>query len=718
MPADIFARRRKSFVLWLPAVTQPAPHLVVGTFLFGNPPAIENVKRLPLTETKPGLWEIEARRCGLDEGKVYHYWFEVTDSAAGGRGGRLWCTDPFAHTVDWRLLAPEQDGLADEDRDPAGVVLYAGGELRVTDPGGETPDLETEPEPSQLGLVPNNALVIYELPTRWARTCGKRIVGAGTFDDVRALVSRGSRAANFAGMRVLDEHNAHLRNLGANALELLPIADSWQDSEWGYGTSNYFAPDNDLGKPKGHSWATANCALADLVRACHKHRIRFFLDVVMGFTQRGPYQNINDPLLHVPQAQDYATADDDQRSSRPGELRQDWGGRLWRYAGVIQRIYDPISGEVTDVVPARQYMKAFIERWIHDFHIDGVRVDSIETVANWDFVAEFTAHARAAWRERWTRSDRPSAPSGKPRAAARAIAPSSAADARFLTVGEELSQPMDLLNPARKRLDGLWNEKFKHRLRSVLVGRQHVEDASFADTVRKLIDCRLLGFADVTEAVNYITSHDTEGYGNERLYDYLHNNWVAEKEPRIKLAFACLLTAVGIPMILAGEEFGDKSDLATIHPYKQLDTVNFERLQTALDQQAGRARPKPGESDQRWRARVFEHVARLCRLRASHPGLQGNETTFLHADFSEDKRVVVWIRGAPSTAEIVVVVANFSDYASPAVTGAAALYEIPGWPCETHGRQWHEVTQDRPVAAEWAGREPIYPWEAKVYILK
>lgn len=35
---------------------------------------------------------------------------------------------------------------------------------------------------------------------------------------------------------------------------------------------------------------------------------------------------------------------------------------------------------------------------------------------------------------------------------------------------------------------------------------------------------------------------------------------VSEKEQRAKLAFVCLLTAVGIPMILAGEEFVDQME--------------------------------------------------------------------------------------------------------------------------------------------------------------
>jgi hypothetical protein len=33
------------------------------------------------------------------------------------------------------------------------------------------------------------------------------------------------------------------------------------------------------------------------------------------------------------------------------------------------------------------------------------------------------------------------------------------------------------------------------------------------------------------------------------------------------------------------------------------------------------------------------------------------------------------------------------------------------------GRRWREVTQERDVPGEWAGREPLFPWEAKVYEL-
>jgi 1,4-alpha-glucan branching enzyme len=259
-------------------------------------------------------------------------------------------------------------------------------------------------------------------------------------------------------------------------------------------------------------------------------------------------------------------------------------------------------------------------------------------------------------------------------------------------VGEELSVPLALVQ--QKRLDGLWNERFKQILRQVILGKNASGEPSFEWSVRKLIDCSLLGFGDGSEAVNYITSHDVEGLGNERLYNYLENNGIVEKEKYIKLAFVCLLTAVGIPMIFAGEEFADKHDLSPEEVKdKQVDPVNYERLNDG------------------WRKDIFEYVARLNHWRTTAKALAVNETQFIHADFNEGKRVVVWQRG--SGEELVVVVANFSDYGTPHV----GEYVVPNWPALPPNKQWWEVTQDRAVPKGQAGKEPLFPWEAKVYAL-
>jgi hypothetical protein len=62
---------------------------------------------------------------------------------------------------------------------------------------------------------------------------------------------------------------------------------------------------------------------------------------------------------------------------------------------------------------------------------------------------------------------------------------------------------------------------------------------------------------------------------------------------------------------------------------------------------------------------------------------------------------------------MVVIVANFSDYATP--TEPDAEYVINNWPELPEGMRWQEITQERTVPTEKAGHEPLSPWDAKVY---
>jgi len=667
----LFELKKAAFVLWLPYNVNPEPPtLVIGQFQAGNPPSLANRQVFPLTQ-QADLWSIDAAQCGLTDGQVYHYWFEVSDSSPTRDGSRIACTDPTAFTVDWRLLAPLRPTLQiSDDQDPAAVIKYQNGQLVSCDPGGET--VEPALAIAQAKAAPNNRIVIYELPTSWARTNIQHDpeIGVGSFRDVMALVDETADAANFAGIPALQQGQSHLLALGINALELLPLADSFVDREWGYATSNYFAPDHDLGFPKGNSSPTPNTDLVNLVNLCHDRGIRFIIDVVMAFGTRAALENVNFPDFHI----DAGTHPNDPDANQSGGQgrRTDFGGKLWRYGHFIQS-YDPANGTSGSFCPARQFMKAYLLRWMADFAVDGVRMDSVNNVANWDFVEEFKDLARQTW----------SANGGT--------------DDRFIVVGEELSVPLELVT--QHRLDGLWNEEFKRMLRSALLGQNSEKEPSFEWTVRKLIDCRNLGFKDGTEAVNYLGSHDVEGFRNERLFNFLQNNGIVFTEERIKLAFVCLLTAVGIPMILAGDEFADQHDLSVSHPPKQRDAVNYERL------------------NEPFRRRIFDYVARLVKLRTHYDALAVNDAEFIHVDFNNSKRVLCWRRGQPGSDSQVVVVANFSDFVTANAFDGKAEYRVPNWPATPQGKKWREITQERDVPSDWVAREPIFPWEAKVYAL-
>jgi 1,4-alpha-glucan branching enzyme len=695
LPSDLLERRQTHFTLWRPQLGGEAPVLVIGRFVAGNPNVLAEGTEIPLLAAAeaPGLWMIAAADTGLADG-IYHYWFRVENTNPGRPAVSILCADPLATAVDWRLLSPPLPaGFHDDtDRQPASVIRLGNGGLSAVDPGGESASFLGDPGPDTLPA--NNHLVIYELPTAWTRAqgAGASERAVGTFQDVLALVDQAASGANFEGLEVLRLGRSYLSELGVNALELLPAADSFFKRTWGYDTSHFLAPDWELGFPDGQLASTANRDLAALVQACHRQGIRFFIDAVMAFGRNEAYQWIDfDDFCIADPGSD--PADPDALTSRRGDgslgLRDGFGSTLFRYTHPTpQAFYDPTSGGAASDPPARALMYTYITRWMRDFRVDGVRLDSVENVANWDFVGAFKDRARDLWKQRWQAAGLGDA----------------GADERFLVVGEELSHPPGLL--AQGRLDALWNDGFRARVRAAILG-QNNDGENFEFTVRNAIDCRNLGFGDLAQAVNYLTSHDVEGFRKERLWTMLQKSGFSglDLEKRVQLGFVCLLTSNGIPMLLAGEEFADQNDLfdasgnVTDPGGKEVDPVDFSRLEDPL------------------RHGIFDYVARLIHLRTSHPALGVNDTDFLHVDFNDNKRVFVWRRGMAGE-DPVIVVANFSDYQTPnALVDANAEYVVPNWPPAPVGRHWREVTEQRDVPDAQAGREPIFSWEAKVYML-
>jgi pullulanase len=172
LAADLLDRKRTQFVLWHPKPGATAgPVLVIGRFQAGNPPTLANEQRFALAPVAglPDLFAINAANCNLNDGAVYHYWFEAEDSdSRRNPPQRLLCSDPMAWTVDWRLRAPRTPApFTPNDRQPAAVAKFSSGQLLPSDPAGEESDLTGDPSPNSLPA--NNRLVIYEMPTAWAR---------------------------------------------------------------------------------------------------------------------------------------------------------------------------------------------------------------------------------------------------------------------------------------------------------------------------------------------------------------------------------------------------------------------------------------------------------------------------------------------------------------------------------------------------------------------
>lgn len=444
------------------------------------------------------------------------------------------------------------------------------------------------------GSLPNNnALVIYELPLRWMSAAPDdddyRQVALGTFDS--ALFER------------LDD----LASLGINAIEFLPIQDSPDTLNWGYGSRFFFAPDLDMGSPVD---------LKFFIKQCHRRGIRVILDVVMNHsTAKCPLLALADDWFYLPPG-----------STEEGD-RPDWGGRTFRYVRPTSDGHHP----------AREFHYRMAEFWVREYHIDGLRIDEFKGINNWEFVQTFRDRAWAEHQRLFP---------GRP----------------FLVIAEdswrraEVTQDLPSNPNGRQVTDAIWNFAYRDEVRRLLRGGIVTQfgQPSRTDRVRWMVSgsgmwdeyshASKRGFTDLAQAVNYVTSHDVGNEGEQRYLndafsqilrylnlgdgsvanvrdcvDYLESKSDAIRRAhadaldRVRSSFALVMTSVGIPMLLAGEEFGDVHDLEYAnYRLKMSDPVDWRR------------RGRPGHQG------LWDSVRELIRLRTSHPALQRDEVDFFH----------------------------------------------------------------------------------------
>ncbi|MET0027303.1 MAG: alpha-amylase family glycosyl hydrolase [Candidatus Thiodiazotropha sp.] len=480
----------------------------------------------------------------------------------------------------------------------------------------------------------NHQLVIYEMPMRWMESAPEkaRQVGLGTFE------------------KVVFAHLDRLKSLGINAIELLPVQDSPDTLNWGYGTRFFFAPDIDMGLP---------VELKFFVKQCHRRGIRVIFDIVMNHARNCPLAQLDYPRF-------FLSNHDPERANR-GE---DYGANLFRY-------WPDDNGRT----PARDFQRRMAAFLITEYHADGFRIDEFKGINHWEFIQQFRDYTWQVHQQTFP---------GRP----------------FIVIAEDSWRRAVIThdnsaNPnARKVTDSMWNFAFRDELRRSFSG--HLATAwgepSRSERLGWLVTGGQTwddwnrqagpGFHDISQAVNYLTSHDVEKDEEQRIMNYLlaplleaqgyrgsvdDIRWIADHLDsgaddqqrflhalaleRLRSAFCLLLTAVGIPMILAGDEFGDVHDLDHRNwRLKMSDPVDWERLDGSPNNRA-----------------LWDRVADLIKLRTTHPALCRNDTRFLHfhSDFDKNQgaRVFAYCRtrgAALGSGDQVVVIANigFQSYSS------------------------------------------------------
>lgn len=202
-PDDLLRLREQNFVLWNPGAPSEGdpPKLRLGKIVATTsvPPFSEDVNQSLSTDpARPGLWLLEVKNITphLADG-LYHYWFE--------KG--VWFADPLAFAVDYSYCT-EREGFQ-----PPAVIKVKDGKLVACDPDGRVPSSADIPPMEEAPA--NHRLVIYELPTSWAKSGqnGEGIeIDAGTFEDVKALFRTDPVGDRFSSLSVVrDEQILLLR---------------------------------------------------------------------------------------------------------------------------------------------------------------------------------------------------------------------------------------------------------------------------------------------------------------------------------------------------------------------------------------------------------------------------------------------------------------------------------------------------------------------------
>ena len=571
-----------------------------------NPPAWPSIALTP-SATYAGWWEFDIDARALPDG-TYEYEFLLNSNSGSP------VSDPYADAI------TRFGGYR-------GLFHVAGG-IRVAPTFRWDAGVEFG-----TGLAQNNQIVVYEMPLKWmSKATDNPLVDLGTFDEV------------------VFEHLDSLQSLGINCIELLPIQDTSQTLDWGYGTRFYFAPDYDMGSVVDAKF---------FIKSCHERGIRVILDVVMAF------YSPTCPLGLLASA---------WFMSPPGDKgRNGWGQNLFRYD-------TPAYGSY---YAAREFLCQMAEFWVTEYHVDGFRIDDFPDIDNWDFVQEFHDRATAASN---------SAFPGKPFLV---IAENS--NRQFVTTAPDPGNPN-----GQKVVDSIWNFGFQQEIRLAVTGAlttnygqpsrtqrvQHFlsKDGPWNGWTQSFDQ----GYTDMACAVNYATSHDVQGA--PRMMDvilgpvlqsvgYPDGGYLSVKaavdQPqstavsaavatalgRLFGVFALIMTSVGIPMFLAGEEFGDIHDTdPNAVDAKQQNPVQWQRAAYTAN------------------AALMARVGALIQLRTSNPALQRNEIDFFYFHPTFDDNGGPWVfayartHGAPlGSAGQVIVLANLGPQSFNS-------FSFPSWP--------------------------------------
>jgi 1,4-alpha-glucan branching enzyme len=530
---------------------------------------------------------------------------------AGGVTFRVWA--PFAPWVrvagtfnDWSAtandLAPEGNGYWSVDVDDATVgdkyryILGNTNHWRVdpraldvtqSDGDGVVTRSTYGWRVNDFGLPPWNELVIYELHV------------ASFPDDP---VSAGEM------FRAVARDLPYLRELGINAIEMMPAKEFPADESWGYNPAHIFAVESYFGGPD---------ALKELIDQAHAQGIAVILDVV--YNHFGP----SDLEHSVWQFDGWF----EQWFGEMGGIYfyNDWRADTeWGYKN------RPDYGRPE----VREFIRDNAMMWLEEYRFDGLRFDMtcfIRNVYGRDGVPPEDPTNLGGWGWnllKWINDEINGRQPWK------------------ISIAEDMRQNEAVTRATAHGglgFDSQWDDQFHHTLRRAMVSPRDEDRDMWA--VKAAIERKYGG--DAFKRVIYTECHDEVGdpygrpHGKQRVPEEIQrgqaDGWYAQK--RSTLGAAVVFTSPGIPMIFQGQEMLEWIQFTA---RSRMDWDKVERFRGIVN--------------------LYRDLIRLRRNWFNNTrGLRGHHSNVFHVN-PADKVIAFhrWQDGGPG--DDVVVVLNFGNH--------------------------------------------------------
>jgi 1,4-alpha-glucan branching enzyme len=447
---------------------------------------------------------------------------------------------------------------------------------------------------NDFGMPPWNELVIYEM-------------NVASFPD--DPTERGDM------LRAVVKDLPYLRDLGINAIEMMPAAEFPGDQSWGYNPVHIFAVESSYGGPD---------ALRDLVDEAHRLGIAVILDV--SYRQFGPFELVNSVWQFDGWFEQY-----DGHEMGGVYFYNDWRART--EVGDKNR---PDYGRPE----VREFIRDNVLMWLEDYRIDGLRFDMVCGIRNVDARDDVppddpTNLEGWGWNLlKWVNDEVDRRQPWKP------------------TIAEDMRQNAAITRATAQGgtgFDSQWDDQFHHKLVHTLVQPRDEDRDVWA--VKELIERRFDG--EAFKRVIYTESHDEVGdvmgnpNGKQRVPEQIQpgqaDGYFAKK--RSTLGAAVVFTSPGIPMIFQGQEMLEWIQFSGT---SRMDWTKFDRFRGIVT--------------------LYTDLIHLRRNWFNNTrGLHGNFTNVFHIN-PNDKVIAYhrWQDGGPG--DDVVVVLNFANRAYASYT--------------------------------------------------